>query len=69
MHMLHHVSLGVTNIERSAELHDAMLGPRGYVRVWSYLRPGSPTEPSDSRLALRTSTKARSPAGTWRLPG
>ena len=40
MHMLHHISLGVTNIERAASFYDAALGPLGYVRVWSDLRPG-----------------------------
>ena len=40
MHMLHHVSLGVANIERSSDLYDAMLAPLGYGRVWSDLRPG-----------------------------
>jgi catechol 2,3-dioxygenase-like lactoylglutathione lyase family enzyme len=40
MHMLHHVSLGVANIEGAVKLYDAMLAPLGYVRVWSDLRPG-----------------------------
>ena len=38
--MLHHVSLGVADIERSAGLYDAALAPLGYVRVWSDLRRG-----------------------------
>ncbi len=38
--MLHHVSLGITNLERAVELYDRMLAPLGYVRVWSDLRPG-----------------------------
>lgn len=40
MTMLHHVSLGVSNIERSAAFYDAALAPLGYVRVWEDLRPG-----------------------------
>ena len=40
MRMLHHVSLGVADIERAMEMYDAMLAPLGYVRVWSDLRPG-----------------------------
>ena len=40
MHMLHHISLGVTNIERAASFYDAALGALDYVRVWSDLRPG-----------------------------
>ena len=38
--MLHHVSLGARNIERSARFYDAVLPPLGYARVWSDLRPG-----------------------------
>jgi len=38
--MLHHLSLGVVDIERAAAFYDAALAPLGYVRVWSDLRPG-----------------------------
>ena len=38
--MLHHLSLGVTEIDRAAAFYDAALRPLGYVRVWSDLRPG-----------------------------
>ena len=38
--MLHHLSLGVTQIERAAAFYDAALRPLGYLRVWSDLRPG-----------------------------
>lgn len=38
--MLHHLSLGATDIERSARFYDAALQPLGCVRVWSDLRPG-----------------------------
>jgi catechol 2,3-dioxygenase-like lactoylglutathione lyase family enzyme len=40
MHMLHHVSLGASDIERSAAFYDAVLAPLGYVRVWDDIRPG-----------------------------
>ena len=33
--MLHHLSLGVTNLERSAAFYDAALAALGYVRVWN----------------------------------
>lgn len=33
--MLDHISLGVTNLERSIAFYDAVLSPLGYVRVWS----------------------------------
>jgi catechol 2,3-dioxygenase-like lactoylglutathione lyase family enzyme len=40
MHMLHHISLGVADIARSAAFYDQVLAPLGYVRVWSDIRPG-----------------------------
>lgn len=39
--MLHHISLGVSDIERSAAFYDAALAPLGYVRVWEDLSPGA----------------------------
>lgn len=33
--MLHHISLGVADLERSAAFYDATLSALGYVRVWS----------------------------------
>ncbi|WP_115512504.1 MULTISPECIES: VOC family protein [Xanthomonas] len=39
--MLHHLSIGVGNIETSAAFYDAVLGALGYVRVWSDLEPGT----------------------------
>ncbi len=41
MHMLHHVSFGVKDIERSGAFYDAVLAPLGYVRVWADLAPES----------------------------
>ena len=38
--MLHHLSLGVPDIEAAARFYDATLAPLGIVRVWSDLRPG-----------------------------
>lgn len=38
--MLHHISFGVSDIERSAQFYDAVLGALGFVRVWEDLRPG-----------------------------
>lgn len=37
--MLHHVSFGVSDIERSASFYGATLAPLGYVRVWEDIRP------------------------------
>jgi catechol 2,3-dioxygenase-like lactoylglutathione lyase family enzyme len=33
--MLHHISFGVSNLERSAAFYDAALATLGYVRVWA----------------------------------
>ena len=41
MSMLHHISFGVSNIERSASFYDAVLAPLGYVRVWEDINPGA----------------------------
>lgn len=38
--MLHHASLSVSDIERSAAFYDAALAALGYVRVWNDIRPG-----------------------------
>jgi catechol 2,3-dioxygenase-like lactoylglutathione lyase family enzyme len=41
-HLLHHLSLAVTDIERAASFYDPVLGALGYVRVFEDLRPGEP---------------------------
>ena len=41
MHMLHHISFGVSDVERSASFYDAALAPLGYVRVWEDIEPGA----------------------------
>ena len=38
--MLHHLSLGVSDIERAVAFYDAVLAPLGYARVWADLRSG-----------------------------
>ncbi len=38
--MLHHISLGVRDIDLAARFYDAVLAELGYVRVWEDLRPG-----------------------------
>lgn len=38
--MLHHASLGISDIERSAAFYDAALAALGYIRVWDDIRPG-----------------------------
>ena len=57
--MLHHVSLGVQNLERSGSFYDAVLSTLGYVRVWAdstaigYGRPGG-----GDQLALKLRPRA-----------
>lgn len=41
MSVLHHISFGVSNIERSASFYDVALAPLGYVRVWEDIEPGA----------------------------
>ena len=38
--MLHHISIGVQDIEKAARFYDAALAALGYVRVWTDLRRG-----------------------------
>src|SRR5262249_32374368 len=33
--MLHHISLGTADLERSVNFYDAVLGTLGYARVWT----------------------------------
>ena len=40
MHMLHHISFAVTDLERSAQFYDPVLRELGYVRVFEDLVPG-----------------------------
>jgi N-acetylglutamate synthase len=58
--VLHHVSLGVNDIDGAARFYDAALAPLGYVRVWSDLRAGQQDQAvgygppgSGDRLALK----------------
>jgi len=55
--MLHHISFGVTDLERSAAFYDAALAALGHVRVWAdetavgYGSPGG-----DEQLAIKLSS-------------
>jgi catechol 2,3-dioxygenase-like lactoylglutathione lyase family enzyme len=40
MTLLHHLSLGVRDIESAARSYDLVMAAMGYVRVWTDLRPG-----------------------------
>ena len=54
MHMLHHISFGVSDIDRSAAFYDAILAPLGYVRVWAHDDAvGYGHEGGDDKFALK----------------
>ncbi|MDH4986817.1 VOC family protein [Aminobacter anthyllidis] len=66
--MLHHISLGVTDIERAAAFYDAALAPLGYVRVWEDLSPGDQAvgygvSGGGDKLALKQRSIGQRPPG------
>ncbi len=72
--LLHHISLGVSDIERAAAFYDAALAPLGYVRVWEDLRPGETGQAvgyghpgGGDKLALKQSGKRRPPGAGFHL--
>lgn len=60
--MLHHLSIGVADLARSASFYDAALAPLGYVRVWTdktaigYGLPGG-----GDKLAIKLRAQANPP--------
>jgi len=68
--MLHHISLGVADIQRAAAFYDACLAPLGYVRVWEDLSPGDDDQAvgygspgGGDKLALKQRSKGQRPPG------
>ena len=64
MHMLHHVSLGVADLQRSVTFYDAVLSTLGYVRVWAdetAVGYGPPGGGDKLALKLRADTVAPGP--------
>ncbi|NTG22402.1 VOC family protein [Agrobacterium rhizogenes] len=68
--MLHHISFGVSNIERAATFYDAALAPLGYIRVWEDLRPGEMDQAvgygiagGGDKLALKFCPEGQRPPG------
>lgn len=68
--MLHHISFGVADLERSAKFYDAALQVLGYVRVWSDVRPGEQNQgigygrPSgEDRFAIKLATSTKGACG------
>ncbi len=66
--MLHHISLGVTDLNRAAAFYDAALAPLGYVRVWTdasaigYGPPGA-----GDKLAIKLRDGATAPGPGFHL--
>jgi len=42
--LLHHISFGVSDIEKAAAFYDAAFAPLAYVRVWEDLTAGDPDQ-------------------------
>jgi len=64
--MLHHLSFGVSNLERAAAFYDAVLSALGYVRVWTDATAvGYGLAGGDDRFAI----KLRTSGAVALLPG
>jgi catechol 2,3-dioxygenase-like lactoylglutathione lyase family enzyme len=64
--VLHHISLGVADLQRAATFYDAVLAPLGYVRVWTDAGAVGYGEPGGGdKLAI----KQRGPAAVAPGPG
>lgn len=68
--MLHHISLGVSDIDRAAAFYDAALAPLGYFRVWEDLAPGADDQAvgygvagGGDKLAIKLRRKGQRPPG------
>jgi catechol 2,3-dioxygenase-like lactoylglutathione lyase family enzyme len=63
--MLHHISFGVADLQRSGVFYDAALAPLGFVRVWhddaaiGYGRPGGEDAFALKRIAQGLSIPGR----------
>ena len=66
--MLHHLSLGVTDLNRSAAFYDAALAPLGYVRVWTDATAIGYGPPGDGdKLAIKLRDGAAAPGPGFHL--
>jgi catechol 2,3-dioxygenase-like lactoylglutathione lyase family enzyme len=68
--MLHHISFGVADLERSAKFYDAALQVLGYARVWSDVRPGQENQAigygrdgGGDRFAIKLAPRMKSACG------
>jgi catechol 2,3-dioxygenase-like lactoylglutathione lyase family enzyme len=72
--MLHHLSFGVSDIERATAFYDAVLSPLGYVRVWDILSAESATRQvgygfpgGDDLFVVKLYAEARPPGPGFHL--
>ena|SRR5438105_4099557 len=66
--MLHHISLGVADLRRSADFYDAVLAPLGYVRVWADATAVGYGEPGgEDKLAIKLREGASAPGAGFHL--
>ena len=62
--MLHHVSVGVTDVARAAKFYDEILAPLGYVRVWTNSKGvGFGKAGAGDKLALFAKPQQATPPG------
>ena len=60
--MLHHLSLGVADLQRSAAFYDSTMGALGYVRVWTDgTAIGYGRVAGEDKLAIKQRSDARAP--------
>ena len=60
--MLHHLSLGVADLQRSAAFYDAAMGALGFVRVWTDdTAVGYGWRDGEDKLAIKQRSDARAP--------
>jgi catechol 2,3-dioxygenase-like lactoylglutathione lyase family enzyme len=67
--VLEHLSMGVSDLERSGRFYDAILAPLGYARVFSNARGigYGPPGAKDESFALLAVTELKSPGEGWHL--
>jgi len=66
--VIDHISIGVTNLERSVVFYDGVLGALGYSRVWiTDNAAGYGVAGADDRLALFSNQSAQTPGPGFHL--
>jgi catechol 2,3-dioxygenase-like lactoylglutathione lyase family enzyme len=72
--MLHHMSLGVVDLDKTASFYDSVLKPLGYIRVWEDIRPGEDDQAvgyglpgGGDTLALKQKSDAHPPGPGFHL--